>query len=128
MRAAALLALMTACCAAESAFAQQPVYLCNGVYTDKPCKDGREVDINPTRGAHSYSGTRRESTEAVLERINRDMDRAGAEGVKQANEIIRCEELRRQRSAIDASGQADALKELRFSIREEQHRLRCKRT
>ena len=46
---------------APVANAQKPVYLCGKVYTDQPCKEGREVDINPTRGAHSMSGTRREA-------------------------------------------------------------------
>jgi hypothetical protein len=114
--------------AAAPALAQQPVYLCSGVYTDKPCKDGREVDINPTRGAHSMSGTRRESNDAVMERITRDINKAQEEGVRQGSAIMRCEELRRQRAAIDKSGRAEDFKDQRFAIREEQFRLRCKNT
>lgn len=49
-----LIATMTA---AGYAQANQTVYLCKGVYTDQPCKDGREVDILPTEGADKLSGT-----------------------------------------------------------------------
>ena len=60
------------------AHAQKPVYLCEGVYPDKPSKNGREVDIAPTRGAHSMSGSKRERSEAVIDRVNRDMEKARA--------------------------------------------------
>ncbi len=109
------------------AHAQKPVYQCSGVYTDKPCKGGREVDIAPTRGAHSMSGTRRESSEAVVERVTRDMDKAQAQGFKEGSEFMRCDELRRRREAIDTLGQPDFLKDERFKIREEQFKLNCRR-
>ena len=112
----------------NAAHAQQPVYLCGGVYTDQPCKDGREVDINPTRGAHSLSGKRRESSEAVMERLTRDMQKAQDEGWKRGTELMRCEDLRRKREAIDASGRPEQFKDQRFAIRQEQFRLKCKRT
>jgi hypothetical protein len=112
----------------QPAVAQQPVYQCGGVYTDKPCKGGREVDINPTRGAHSLSGTRRESQEAIMEGLARNAEKAQQEGFRQATEAMRCEDLRRQREAIDVAGLAEKLKDRRFAIREEQFRLKCRRT
>lgn len=34
-----------------SATAQQTVFLCNGTYTDQPCKGGREINVLPTERA-----------------------------------------------------------------------------
>lgn len=116
--------LATACVAAS---AQKPVYLCDGTYTDKPCKGGREVDIAPTRGAHSMSGTKRESHEAVMERVSRDVEKAQAKGLQQGQDAMRCAELRRRREAIDRAGQAAARDDERFRIREEQFALKCRR-
>jgi len=122
------IALVLALVAGTMAYAQKPVYQCDGVYTDKPCKNGREVDIAPTRGAHSMSGTKRQSTEAVMDQFNLDVQNAQSKGFKQANDMMRCDELRRRREAIDTLGQPDSLKDERFKIREEQFKLNCKRT
>lgn len=98
MRVALLLASILA---ASAVHAQKPVYLCGKVYTDQPCKDGREVDIAPTRGAHSMSGQRRESTEAAMEGISRNTDAALKKGMREGAVLMRCGDLQRQRAAID---------------------------
>lgn len=59
-----------------AANAQQTVHLCDGTYNGKPCKGGKEVDIAPTRGAHSMSGTKRQSTEARHERVTNEVNAA----------------------------------------------------
>ncbi|KQP22361.1 hypothetical protein [Pseudorhodoferax sp. Leaf267] len=112
---------------AASAGAQQTVYLCDGTYTDKPCKGGKEVDIAPTRGAHSMSGKRRESTEAVVERIRENNQAAYQKGMKQAQDNMRCDQLRRRREVIDRSKATEALDGERLHIREEQFALKCRR-
>lgn len=114
---------------AATAGAQPPVYRCaDGTYTDQPCAGGREVDIAPTRGAHSMSGTRRESREAVMEGVQSDIAKSHAKGAKQAQDIMRCEHLRRRREALDRAGQAGAMDGERLRLREEQFALKCKRT
>lgn len=121
----ASLAVMALCWFAV-ANAQQPVYLCNGTYTDQPCRGGKEVEIVPSRGAHSMSGTRRESREAVMEDIHRRSQAAQAKGLKQANDNLRCQDLRRRRMGIDKSGRSESLDGERLHIREEQFALRCR--
>jgi hypothetical protein len=103
------------------------VYLCDGTYTDKPCKGGREVAVAPTRGAHSMSGTKRESREAVMERVSRDVEKSYQNGMQQAADNIRCDQLRRQREALDRASQSAARDDQRFRIREEQFALKCRR-
>lgn len=120
------LSLIIICATAASA--QQPVYLCGGTYTDQPCKGGKEVDIAPTRGAHSMSGTRRESTEAILEGASQRSRDATVKGQKQGADLLRCAQLYRQRLAIDRAGKAAANDGERFKIREEQFALKCRRT
>ena len=77
--------------------AQKPVYLCNGVYTDQPCKAGKEVDIAPTRGLDSMSGQRRESLQVMQERMTESSARAQKKGEEEAQRLMRCAALRRQR-------------------------------
>lgn len=117
-----------ALCWSAVASAQQPVYLCNGTYTDQPCKGGKEVDILPSRGAHSMSGTRRESVEAVRERVARDVNSAYQKGIQQGRDNMRCEQLMRRRQALDRSGSATDLDGERLRIREEQFALKCRRS
>ena len=75
------------------------------------------------------SGVRRESQEAVMERLSRDVQENINKGTQQASQIFRCDELKRQRQAIDASQAVDeALKAQRFQIRQEQFALKCKAT
>ena len=125
MRSIVLAIMLAGTCWGASA--QKPVYRCDGTYTDKPCKGGREVDITPTRGAHSMSGTRRESREAVMERVSRDVEKSYQKGMQQAAENFRCDQLRRQREAIDRTNQSAALDDQRFRIREEQFALKSQR-
>ena len=112
--------------AATAVHAQRPVYQCNGVYTDQPCAGGREVDIAPTRGAHSMSGARKESLEAQMDQINRNSQVATQKGMEQANRLMRCHGLMLERQTIDRGGQER--KDRRFAIRQEQFRLSCERT
>lgn len=112
---------------AAVASAQKPVYLCDGTYTDQPCQGGREVDIAPTRGAHSMSGERRESTEAVMENALQRSQAAREKGLRQAQELLRCQDLRRRREAIDRGGRTQALDGERLRVREEQFALNCRR-
>lgn len=123
-----VLPVLLIACVAGAAWAQKPVYQCGGIYTDKPCKDGKEVDIAPTRGAHSMSGTKRMSQEAQMEEMKRGFDKAQEEGARQARQLRRCGELHREREAIDRAGQPEALKDRRFAIRQEQFQLNCRRT
>jgi hypothetical protein len=123
-----LLVLSTALLICVPTSAQKPVYLCNGVYTDNPCKDGKEVDIAPTRGVHSMSGQKRQSTEAAVADVQDQMNRAFERGNEEAKVLLRWDELRRRRERIDASGQTAIDKDERFAIRQEQFKLACKRT
>ena len=109
-------------------FAQKPVYLCGGTYTDQPCKEGREVDIAPTRGLNAMSGKKQESSEVMQERIRESSERARQKGAQEAQRLIRCAELRRQRVAMDSASQDKKLVDTRLMIREEQFKLNCSRT
>lgn len=111
---------------AAQANAQQTVYLCNGTYTDKPCKDGREIDIRPTEGAHSISGKRMQSLDSQMRDMNQAMSENLAKGTAQYKVITQCEQLRRERELIDRSGAATVDSERRFAIRQEQFRPNCK--
>ncbi len=107
-------------------WAQQPVYLCNGTYTDRPCANGKEVDILPTEGVHSLSGKKRQSQEAVMRDISRDIRTAQETGMKQAAVIIRCSQLQRERVQLDQTEKAGSLTDRRLAIRQEQFRLGCR--
>jgi hypothetical protein len=120
--------VLTACLLALPALGQKPVYLCGKVYTDQPCKEGREVDITPTRGADSMSGKSRESSEATMERIGGASQKATERGMQEATRLIRCDELRRRREAIDRAGKDAGMGDQRFSIRKEQFKLSGSRT
>lgn len=122
MKAIALLVLVIA----VLANAQQTVYLCNGTYTDKPCKDGREVDVRPTEGAHSISGKRMQSYDAQMREMNQAMAENLAKGTAQYKVITLCDQLRRERELIDRSGAASVDSERRFAIRQQQFRLNCR--
>ncbi len=111
---------------APFATAQKPIYLCEGVYTDAPCRGGKEVDILPSRGVTSLSGRKRESLEATIESTQTDMVKSQQQGIAEASRMVRCDGLQRQRQAIDASSTDSALRERRFAIRQEQHRLNCR--
>ncbi|PZQ00350.1 MAG: hypothetical protein DI587_08815 [Variovorax paradoxus] len=121
-----MLAVIALCWSAVAG-AQQPVYLCNGTYTDQPCKGGKEVDILPSRGAHSMSGTRKESGEAVRERVMRDIDSAYQKGIQQGRNSMRCDQLLRRRQALEKSSSVQDLDGERLRIREEQFALKCRR-
>lgn len=116
-----------ALCWGAAVNAQQPVYLCNGTYTDQPCKGGREVDIVPSRGAHSMSGTRRESGEALRERAMQEVNTAIQKGHKQGLDVMRCDQLMRRRQVLDKSDGTQDLDGERLRIREEQFALKCRR-
>lgn len=112
--------------AMSGVWAQQPVYLCDGTYTDRPCAHGKEVDILPTEGMHSLSGKKRQSQEAVMRDISRDIRTAQETGMKQAAVIIRCSQLQQERVQLDRTGKAGSLTDRRLAIRQEQFRLRCR--
>ena len=109
--------------AVSGVWAQQPVYLCDGTYTDRPCAHGKEVDILPTEGAHSLSGKKRQSQEAVMRDISRDIRTAQETGMKQAAVIIRCSQLQQERVQLDRTDKAGSLTDRRQAIRQEQFRL-----
>ena len=107
-------------------WAQQPVYLCDGTYTDRPCAHGKEVDILPTEGVHSLSGKKRQSQEAVMRDISRDIRTAQETGMKQAAVIIRCSQLQQERIQLDRTDKAGSMTDRRLAIRQEQFRLGCR--
>ena len=54
----------------------QTVYKCGNVYTDEPCaKNAQTVDILPTEGVESMSGTRHRSVEVEQRKLNRTVDK-----------------------------------------------------
>lgn len=108
------------------AFAQQPVYLCQGTYTDRPCENGKEVDILPTEGMHSMSGQKQQSQEAVMRDVNRQMNAAREKGLQQGMTMLRCSQLQQERLQIDKTDKAESLTERRLAVRQEQFRLGCK--
>ena len=110
------------------AVAQKPIYLCNGTYIDKPCAGGREVDIRPTEGAHSMSGTRKQSQEAAIRDITGSMEKAREKGMQQGMSITRCNQLRQERIHLDSGQQSGELEGRRLAIRQEQFKLGCSRT
>lgn len=112
--------------AATSATAQQTVYLCSGTYTDRPCKDGREIDIRPTEGAHSISGKRMLSTESQMRDLNQAIAECMAKGSAQYQILTRCDQLKHERESIDRPGSGFVDKDRRFAIRQEQFKLNCK--
>lgn len=112
--------------AVAGACAQQPVYLCDGTYTDRPCAHGKEVDILPTEGVHSLSGKKRQSQEAVMRDISRDIRTAQETGMKQAAVIIRCSQLQQERVQLDRTDKVGSLTDRRLAIRQGQFRLGCR--
>lgn len=107
----------------------QVIYKCGQVYTDKPCKGGQELDIYPTDGMHSLSGTKRQSHEAVMREISRSFDAGFQRSVEEVRRINQCEALMRERQRIDAMSSLSAqAQERRFEIRKSQHALQCKDT
>lgn len=54
----------------------QTIYRCGNSYSDEPCHGAKEVDILPTDGAHSLSGTRRRNHESYIRDVNRAVDKA----------------------------------------------------
>ena len=111
---------------AGTAWSQQPVYLCNGTYTDRPCANGKEVDIAPTEGMHSLSGQKRQSQEAVMRDVTRQMQAAQERGMQQGATIIRCNQLQQERMQLDRTDKAGSLTDRRLAIRQEQFKLGCK--
>ena len=107
---------------------QKPVYQCNGTYTDKPCAGGREVDILPTEGAHSMSGTRKQSQEAAIRDITRNMDKARDKGMQQGLTLTRCNQLRQERIRMDSGQLSGDLEGRRLAVRQELFKLGCSRT
>ena len=108
---------------AGAAWANATVYKCNGVYTDQPCKDGREVDIAPTEGLDKLSSRPRKSHDAQMREISRTINKSVGEGHTKAGVILQCQSLLRERRAIDGSGGS---KDRRFAIRQQQHALNCR--
>ncbi|WP_133858981.1 DUF4124 domain-containing protein [Comamonas sp. JUb58] len=107
----------------------QVVYKCANGYTDKPCKDGQELDIRATEGAHSMSGAKRQSTEALVRDINRQTDIAMEKGIQQYRTITACNALYQERMNIDRKTKKSSEDgERRFQIRQEQFKLKCKNT
>lgn len=106
-----------------AAWANATVYKCNGVYTDQPCKDGREVDIAPTEGLDKLSSRPRKSHDAHMREISRTINKSVGEGHTQAGVILQCQSLLRERRAIDGNGDS---KDRRFAIRQQQHALKCR--
>lgn len=74
------------------------------------------------------SGTRRESVEAVRERVARDVNSAYQKGIQRGRDNMRCKQLMRRRQALDRSGSATDLDGERLRIREEQFALKCRRS
>lgn len=101
------------------------VFLCNGTYTDQPCKDGREVQITPTEGLNRMTGKYRTSEEAQVRDTRRIMGTL-SESTKKANDVHRCIALKKEREKIDRSASTNTSEERRFAIRQEQANLRCK--
>lgn len=124
VRALTIVALL---CWGPHATAQQPVYRCNGTYTDQPCAGGREVDIHPTEGAHSMSGKKKQSLEAQLRDANRSADQGLNKGVKQANTAMQCQQLQKERTRLDKTGTGTELEGRRLEIRQQQFKLGCRR-
>lgn len=85
------------------------------------------MDIAPTRGAHSMSGTKRESSEARRERVTNEVNTAYQKGLRKGQENVRCDQLLRRREAIDRSKATESLDGERLRIREEQFALKCRR-
>lgn len=108
------------------AWAQQPIYLCNGTYTDRPCANGKEIDIQPTEGMHSLSGQKRQSHEAMMRDISRQVDASQKRGLDLVITTQRCDLLRQQRLQLDRTDKAGSLTDRRFAIRQEQFKLGCK--
>lgn len=106
--------------------AQQPVYLCNGTYTDRPCPNGKEVDILPTEGMHSNSGQKRQSQEAAIRDVTKQMQQAQKRGMEQGLALHRCAQLRQERMQLDRTDEAGTLTDRRLAIRQEQFKLGCK--
>jgi hypothetical protein len=121
------LAIAALLCLGTHAAAQQPVYRCNGTYTDQPCAGGREVDIRPTEGAHSMSGRKKQSLEAQLRDANRAADQAFNQGVKQANTAMHCQQLQKERMRLDRTSAGTELEGRRLEIRQQQFKLGCRR-
>lgn len=106
--------------------AQQPVYLCNGTYTDQPCPNGKEVDILPTEGMHSNSGKKRQSQEAAIRDVSRQIQQAQKQGLEQGLTLYRCAQLRQERMQLDRTDETGTLTGRRLTIRQEQFKLGCK--
>lgn len=105
----------------------QVVYKCDGGYTDKPCKDGAEVPIQATEGAHSLSGQKKQSSEAYIRDVNRSSNKALERALENQKYNNQCERLKQERIAIDAkTNQSENQKTRRFEIRKIQYELKCK--
>lgn len=63
-------------CTGSGAWAQNAIYRCGNAYSDEPCKGGATVDIRPTDGAHSMSGQKRTSIDAIRRNMWREHDKA----------------------------------------------------
>lgn len=107
----------------------QPVYKCGGTYTDQPCKGGQEIDILPTDGMHSLSGSKRQSNESILRHSAISTDQAIQRGMLESQRITECGNLLRERQLLDAKPDpTQAMQERRFQIRKSQFELKCKPT
>ena len=85
------IALAALICAGTASHAET-IYKCGNAYSDEPCKGATVVDVLPTEGAHSLSGKKRMSNEA----INRGGQRALDELQEQVTGIPAEESARRR--------------------------------
>ncbi len=86
------------------------------------------MDILPTEGAHSMSGTRKQSQEAAIRDITRNMDKARDKGMQQGLTLTRCNQLRQERIRMDSGQLSGDLEGRRLAVRQEQFKLGCSRT
>lgn len=75
----------------------QTIYRCGNAYSDVPCPGFKEVDILPTDGMHSLSGTKRTNVETQRRELFRGIDKA-----VQPLTGIPAEEMERRRSEARA--------------------------
>ncbi|MPT53559.1 MULTISPECIES: hypothetical protein [Delftia] len=77
----------------------ETIYKCGNAYSDEPCKGATVVDVLPTEGAHSLSGKKRMSNEAINRSGQRALDdlREKVIGIP-AEESARRREERRHKS------------------------------
>lgn len=66
--------MLTALMCISSTTGAETIYKCGNAYSDEPCKGATVVDVLPTEGAHSLSGKKRMSNEAINRSGHRALD------------------------------------------------------